>query len=297
MYYTDLGALYNAKPSDLSKADLFQVDLTAATLSSNPVHTFTNKGGGAVLSALQLGPDGRIYIAKDKENTLAAILKPNTLGSGCDIDEDYIALQKGTLTRYGLPNLIPNPCAEGEDDCDCGCAGCGENHEEQNQELIERSKLKFNTIKAVDSDCDAPFMDNCSLTATDTKADLAPCFSFHWGDGKNDQIEEHDTEVFYLTICNKYNDVTYRGLRITKINLIPGNHPLDKVQIVPDRFISFDCLLPCSCEVREFAMINRANDTAGDYLLHVEYCYDEIVFSSKSSNSGSIDFPLEITED
>lgn len=298
LYYVDLGALYNAGSNDASKADLFQVDLTASTLNPNVVHTFTNKGGGAVASALQLGPDGSIYIAKDRENTLAAILDPNTLGTACNVDETYVTLNSKTIARYGLPNLIPNPCSDdGTTDCGCRCEGCNENHETQNEELIERAKLKFNTVKAVDSDCEEPFMENCTSNAINEKVDLSPCFSFHWGDGKNDQIEEHDTEVFYLTVCNKFNDITYRGLKITKVSLIPDNHPLEKIQIVPDRFVSFDCLTPCSCEVREFAMITRATDTAGDYLLHVEYCYDEIIFSSSSNASGSIDFPLVITED
>ncbi|HRI60039.1 MAG TPA: hypothetical protein PK228_09960, partial [Saprospiraceae bacterium] len=118
----------------------------------------------------------------------------------------------------------------------------------------------------------------------------------HWGDGSNDQIEEHDTEVFYITVCNSFNDIQYNGLRITKITLIPDIHPINKIQIVPDRFINLDCLEPCSCQTREFAMITRADDTAGAYTMEVEYCYESITIAS-GGNGGKVEFELEITED
>ena len=191
---------------------------------------------------------------------------------------------------------MPNAC---KDDCNCdsncGCDGCNEDAAAQNEELIDRAKGKFNTIKSTKK-CPDPFTGSCELTALEQGKDLSPCFSFHWGDSKSDQIEEHDTEIFYLTVCNNYKDITYNGLRITKVTLTPDIHPLEKIQIVPDRFVNLDCLEACTCKTREFAMINRANDTAGDYTLEVEYCYEEIVVASKD-NSGTAKFPLTITKD
>lgn len=272
---------------------IYQVDLTATILSSTEVASFSNKGGRYALGALQLGPDKKIYIAKDGEASLGAIIAPNTVGVGCNVDENYITLEKNTLCYLGLPNLIPNPCPD--DDCGCGCSGCNEDAEQQNEELIERAKTKHNIVKSDDT-CPDPFMESCLLNTITEKIDFTPCFSFHWGDGTNDQIEEHDTEVFYLTVCNPFKDVKYNGLRITKVSLTPDTHPLEKIQIVPDRFITIDCLEPCSCQTREFAMINRANDTAGNYTLNVAYCFENITLESVST-SGKVEFPLEITED
>ena len=156
-------------------------------------------------------------------------------------------------------------------------------------------RIKYTLVKS-DDNCADPFMESCSLNAITEKINFEPCFSFHWGDGANDQIEEHDTEVFYLTVCNPFKDIKYNGLRITKVSLTPDTHPLEKIQIVPDRFINIDCLEPCSCQTREFAMINRANDTAGSYTLNVAYCFENITLEAVTTN-GKATFPLEITED
>ncbi|PCH74998.1 MAG: hypothetical protein COB98_09560 [Flavobacteriaceae bacterium] len=276
--------LYYSKFSGSSP--IYQVDLTGS-LTPTVVGNINSTSG-----ALQLGRDNKIYIAKHNQNSLAAILNPNIIGAGCSVNSSYVVLSSNSKSYIGLPNLIAGFCNE---DCDCGCVGCNEDSEKQNEELIVRAKDKFNTITS-HADCPEPFMEICKEHAIVSQLNLEPCFSFHWGDGSNDQIEEHDTEVFYLTVCNNFNDITYNGLRITKVVLSPTIHPLEKIQIVPDRFISLDCLKPCTCQTREFVMITRANDTAGSYTLEVEYCYEEIVISS-SANSGLVKFPVTITED
>ena len=272
--------------SDIFSGPVYQVDLTG-TLTSTAVGNISSNTG-----ALQLGVDNRIYIAKANQNSLAAILNPDISGAGCNVNNSFVILPSGSVSLYGLPNLISSFCTQ---ECDCGCTGCNKEADEQNEELIDRAKHKYNTIPS-NTNCGNPFMEDCDKSAIDGQINFEPCFHFHWGDGVNDQIEEHDTEVFYLTVCNTFNDIIYNGLRITKIILIPNIHPLDKIHIVPDRLISLDCLAPCSCQTREFAMINRANDTAGNYTLEVEYCYEEIVIAS-SGNRGVVSFPIEITED
>lgn len=188
------------------------------------------------------------------------------------------------------------PPVECECACNCGCNGCNHEAEEQNQELINRARGKFNTESSSSNpNCLPPFSGRCDVSALNGQINLEPCFHFHWGDSATDQFEEHDTEVFYLTVCNPFKDIQYKGLRITKVTLIPS-HSLDKIQIVPDRFICLDCLDPCSCQTREFAMITRSDTIAGNYRLHVEYCYEEIVLAS-GAGSGKVDFPVVITED
>ena len=270
---------------------IYQVDFLN-NLTSTKVGTFRNKGGRYAIGALQLGIDNRIYIAKDGEKYLGAIENPDILGTGCNVNNNFITLPKDSKCMLGLPNLLPNACV---DDCGCGCTGCNKDSDKQNEELISRAKVKFNTIKS-NGNCADPFTGKCELNAIEKGKDLTPCFSFHWGDGNNDQIEEHDTEIFYITICNNFNDITFNGLRITKVTLTPNVHPVEKIQIVPDRFVNLDCLKPCSCQTREFAMITRANDTAGNYTLEVEYCYEEIVIALSGSSSVA-KFPVTITED
>ena len=77
---------------------------------------------------------------------------------------------------------------------------------------------------------------------------------------------------------------------------MPDIHPIEKIQIVPDRFVVFDCLEACTCQTREFALITRANDTAGNYTMDVEYCYEGISLSA-GGGSGTVRFDVKITED
>ena len=94
---------------------------------------------------------------------------------------------------------------------------------------------------------------------------------------------------------NNFNDILFKGLRITQVTLNP-NLPISSAHIVPDRFINIDCLEPCSCQTREFAIITRDTNIAGNYTIDVEYCYDEIIVSS-GGGQGTASFPLTITED
>lgn len=276
--------------SNLPSASIYQVDLV-----SNTAPLLVGQTTGFV-GALQLGPDHIIYGTRTSTNILVAILDPDVVGTGCNFDQNYITLASGTLAQGGLPNMISNLCSDSSnEDCNCGCSGCNEDADDFNKELIERANEKYNTVKS-DNSCPDPFSGNCSTNAIDDTLNLEPCFYFHWGDSKYDGIEEHDTEVFYLTICNGFKDIMYKGLTITKITLIPDVHPIDKIHIVPDRLIEINCLEPCSCQTREFALITRANDTAGNYTLEVAYCYDEIVIPNKGSQS-KVKFPIEIIKD
>lgn len=290
LYYSVLGT-YGATGA-MGDAFVYQIELNQPSAPLQ-IGLHSNANGDYSLGALQQAMDGTIYIAQDGESWLGIIANPNVIGSGCNLNFSEIDLKPG-ICRMGLPNLIPNSC-EDDHDCGCGCSGCNENAEAQNEELIERAKRKFHTVKS-NATCDEPFGASCTQSALNSDLTFEPCFYFHWADGHNDQIEEHDTEVFYITVCNTINDIRYNGFKITKVTLIPDIHPLDKIQIVPDRFICFDCLEPCSCQTREFAMITRANDTAGNYKMEVEYCYESISLAS-SGNQGKVQFDVEITED
>lgn len=189
--------------------------------------------------------------------------------------------------------------------CNCGgtCNSCNKNAAEQELDLryladdkffVIPSKNNHNCSKSIPTGTCDRRISNAQLT------NISPCFYFQWGDGNNDQIEEHDTEIFYLSVSNPFSDIRYKGFRVTKVSLIPNVPVLDgRIDIVPDTFINFDCLEPCSTKSREFALITRANNTAGNYSLKVEYCYEiiEFVLPKELSNSGIAEFDLKITED
>ena len=200
-----------------------------------------------------------------------------------------------------LGDKLCRNCPYPECDCDCGCGdchGCNKNAEQQNQELQSRAEEKTQLTTPTGTESGsylAPFPEKCKGRAIRPEVKLEPTFYFHWGDSPTDQIEEHDTEVFYLTVCNNFQDVQFKGFRITKVSLVP-EQPLDSIHIVPDRFICLDCLEPCSCQTREFALLTRANDIAGNYSLEVEYCYEEICLVQEKKE-GKTTFPLTIVED
>ncbi|MBI4929387.1 MAG: T9SS type A sorting domain-containing protein [Bacteroidetes bacterium] len=56
-------------------------------------------------SALQLGPDYKIYGAKYTRSKLAVINSPNTLGVGCNFIDSAVYLQ-GKICGFGLPNFM-----------------------------------------------------------------------------------------------------------------------------------------------------------------------------------------------
>ncbi len=84
---------------------LYQYDLEAGTPedilnSRKEIHSFSG-----LVGALQLGPDNKIYAARNNQNYLSSISKPNTPGNGCQFKENGVALA-GRTSRYGLPPFV-----------------------------------------------------------------------------------------------------------------------------------------------------------------------------------------------
>ena len=84
---------------------LYQYDLSsndAPTINASRVALaiYNNHWG-----AIQLGPDGKMYIAKRNADYLAAINQPDLLGTSCDFVEDAVYLA-GRKSWIGLPSFI-----------------------------------------------------------------------------------------------------------------------------------------------------------------------------------------------
>lgn len=99
--------------------EVIQVDLAAGTWtgvqnSALLVGNTTGNVNGWQAGFLQLGPDGKVYVAKFGQTTIAAIASPNVLGLGCGFVDNAVALNGGIcnagLCRTPLPDS-PATCA------------------------------------------------------------------------------------------------------------------------------------------------------------------------------------------
>ncbi|MEM6964975.1 MAG: gliding motility-associated C-terminal domain-containing protein, partial [Bacteroidota bacterium] len=84
----------------LYQYDLSSNDQIAINNSKLEIAFFTGRWG-----ALQLGPDGKMYVSKRNSEYLGIINKPDILGAGCEYVDEGIYLD-GQLSWIGLPSFI-----------------------------------------------------------------------------------------------------------------------------------------------------------------------------------------------
>lgn len=208
------------------------------------------------------------------------------------------------IFRVPIKSLFTERChhAQGEAcDCDCDCAcscdGCNENAKAQNQELLQKARQKHQTLTNDRTGNPSPFRLRCRSLIRE-RANIVPSIYFHWGDSPQDVIENHDTEIVYITVCNPYDDIEFKGFRITSITLNPRPGQDHQARIIPDRFVNYDCLAPCSCQTREFTFLTR--DSLNQYInskdIVLEYCWDDIVLT-KNAAYGATAFQINIVKD
>jgi hypothetical protein len=235
---------------------LYQVD---TTVFGPPVLVGTHQDiddstrDGYSLGALQLGIDGLIYMAKDSEKSLGAILSPNVIGTGCNPNFNYVTLVKGTYSNLGLPNLLPNACLD----------ACGQIREQVDELLSDACGQKKNTLSHCDPKNECNCDDGCSSVPS---PEIKPCISIKWGDSDCDCIETDDYEVLCITVCNCYTNVTFANFSIGMLEVVDANGqpvPLlpdgsPSVQLLPMGPFCFGDIGPCypnqtNCVSREFA--------------------------------------------
>lgn len=282
LYYSILGN-WMAGNTPTNNGYIFQVDLTVPPVSTQIV-AYPNVGAGYALGALQLGIDGRIYVAKPGEANLGAILNPNVVGMGCgpNVSPPFVNLAPGTVCNLGLPNLLPNAC-------DCACEeNCEEEVEEANQTLGGRADHKQFTINANGQTLPA----TCNLAFE--SAAFAPVFTLKWGDGPSDQFESDDLEVIYIRAHNPYRNLVYRNLAIFNIRVTP-NQTLpdgdDALRIIPAEIACFDEVPPCSYVARDFALIID-HALVGTYHISFDYCIGELAVVGGTEGGASFDIKV-----
>jgi hypothetical protein len=276
-----------------NNAGLYQVDLTNA-YSTVMVSQYANPQGNLryAFGALQRAQNDIIYIAKDDEQSLGAILSPNTVGVGCNVNWNQVALAAGTRCYLGLPNLLPNPC---EDDCDCGC-GCGgdachEEVDEANADLAESADEKFFTIVATGQ----PDIPPCA--PAEVPAAFTPYFTMKWGDGVNDHFESHDTEIFYIQVHNPYSNICFGDVKILNIQVVPNQLNPDgsnALQIVPAEIVCFEAIGPCETVSRDFVLMIE-NSLPGPYQITFDYCIGSVVVTG-DVGQGTASFDIEVVK-
>lgn len=88
-------------------SDLWQYDLEAGSGAEilATKRLVASAGGWTTFGALQIGPDNRMYVAKNGSDYLSRINNPNVYGAGCNYTNDAIFLA-GRESSYGLPPFI-----------------------------------------------------------------------------------------------------------------------------------------------------------------------------------------------
>ncbi len=91
---------------DSSSASLYQLDISLPT-EGDIVNSeiLLCHYEGVLGSTLQIGPDGKIYLAHVLNDYIGVVNNPNTYGFGCNYIDSAIYLN-GNKSNFGLPNFI-----------------------------------------------------------------------------------------------------------------------------------------------------------------------------------------------
>lgn len=81
-------------------SEIHQLDLSVGTKT-----IVGSAVGNYAICALQMGPNGKIYVARGIQPFIDVINNPNISGSGCGYQSQAITLASGTSCGYGLPSL------------------------------------------------------------------------------------------------------------------------------------------------------------------------------------------------
>jgi WD40 repeat protein len=92
----------NSKASTVSETQVWQFDL------ATKAPTLVGRSSNHKIGALQRGPDGKIYVAREDNSFLGVIGSPNALGKDCSYVDDGLKLG-GRRSKLGLPGFITEP--------------------------------------------------------------------------------------------------------------------------------------------------------------------------------------------
>jgi WD40 repeat protein len=102
LYGSCNGNTKDKKVAAASETQLVQFDLKTGKASQ------VGRSSNHKLGALQRGPDGKIYVAREDNSFLGVIEQPNTSGAACQYVDDGLKLG-GRRSKLGLPAFIVEP--------------------------------------------------------------------------------------------------------------------------------------------------------------------------------------------
>lgn len=301
LYFTLLGGNQQG-PGD--HGYVVQVNLnplsTPTVIIDHPNNTANTAGYS--LGALQMGIDGRIYLAKDRETDLGAILDPNIVGMGCNPTISYVTLPTGSESRLGLPNLVPNLCPKAIPGT---CDHVADEVDDLLRETCSRNVNHLLTCHEQSAPCPCTDDHGAGECQELDVPRVKPCFSVSWGDSDCDCIETDDVETLCITVCNCYSNVTFQNLTVGyvwvhdgsggPVPTLPDGSP--SVEVVPLGPICFGDVGPCrdgrpSCVSRQLVLVTRGAQ-GGRYQLEL----GSVCFSVSFDYQQSECFELELCRD
>lgn len=84
---------------------VLQFDLNATNIPASAQTIFLSSNYNFKFWGMQLGPDGKIYVTQPLKTSLAVIHNPNTLGTGCNFQQNAVDLG-GKICKLGLPPFV-----------------------------------------------------------------------------------------------------------------------------------------------------------------------------------------------
>lgn len=280
--------------------------LSAVTPLTDPnikiVHKQNTNGTDNVYSALQLGPNDKIYSTVYNRPHYAEIGDPNNLGSpnfqAIALDKNSVPIKFHSDNISSIPTFtrLADRCVmkPPHDDGDC----CESEILEVNEELAHEAADNPNVLKT----CDGEKPRRWECHDVELPQD-EPHVSISWGASKCDCLESDDVEIMSITICNPYRNVTLSNLVIPRMRVLmkdgsavptlPDGTP--SVRIIPRGPICFGDIEGCECVTREFVMENRGakSGSANPYKIEIE----EFCYQVSYCNEGKACFEFVICKD
>lgn len=96
VYVADHRGSHSVNQFDISSGDITEIQNSQVVLPTN---------ANVALGALQLGPDGKMYLGRENSPYLGVINFPNVKGAGCDLVPNGVFLG-GKVSQLGLPGFI-----------------------------------------------------------------------------------------------------------------------------------------------------------------------------------------------
>ena len=272
------GLEFSPDSRTLYMTEMSNSDIRAHTISTGPQNVSACPAilTGYDITAMQLGPNGKIYCHDNTIDQLIEIGQPNSplnpavvmparYADGSDIQ---LSTQPTQIPHWGaLPQFtrLHDGCRTNSDTCET----LANNVDDQ---ISDATKSHENLMKSCDgSDIwDQP----CKPLEI---PEVQPEVSISWGASICDGIESDDFEVMSMTICNPFSNIIFQDLTVHKMAVLDASG--DPVPLLADGTPSitavpigphyFGDIGPCSCVSRQFTIHSRGAK-AGEYKVELD---------------------------